>query len=270
MSNYPMSPITRFTSVAFSDTEGSPYKALYTPRLPQDQVIAIPVSDELIGAIVFNTDTEELETYTAAGFWLPILTAESDINVDTITVETLNAENIITTSITSSAINSSAINNEGGMNTISLNVYTSISSGAITTATMEVSADFSVEGALAGVTSNTDVSPLTVVLSTGAGTGATSNIKGSLTSGVFTLNTGTLPVTGGVIGTFTIPASSVDHFNGSYGVMFSAVNSATLPFPVYVTTGVSPSTFTIGLGAATTLAESTQYKWNYHIIGSKK
>lgn len=265
-----MSPITRFTSVAFSDDDASPYKALYTPRLPQDQVIAIPVSDELIGAIVFNTDTEELETYTAAGFWLSILTSESDINVETITVETLNAENITTTSLTSGAITSSAIGNEGGINTISLNVYTSISAGGITTATLGVSADSSFEGAIAGVTSGTDVSPLTVVLSTGSGTGATSNIKGSLTSGVFTLNTGTSPAEAGVIGTFTIPASSVDHFTGSYGVMFSAVNSATLPFPVYVTTGVSPSTFTIGLGASTTLAASTQYKWNYHIIGSVK
>jgi hypothetical protein len=266
----PMAPITRLPNLAFTKDSTNDYGVLYTPIRRQKDIINIPVTTNLTGAIVFNKDTEELETYTAAGFWLPILTAESNINVEEITATTITTDTLHTTLIYSTALLSTSINNSGTITTSSLNVNNSLSAGGITVGNLDVSSDFSVGGALAGSTTSSDVSPLTVSLNTGSGTGATSTIKGSLTSGVFTLNTGTSPATGGVIGTFTIPALAVDHFTGSYGVMFSAVNSVTLPFPVYVTTGVSSSTFTIGLGASTTLSASTQYKWNYHVMGSIK
>lgn len=82
----PMAPITRLPNLAFVDEDNNNYRALYSPILSQEEVIAVPVTEDLPGAIVFNKDTEELETYTAAGFWLPILTAESDITVNSITV----------------------------------------------------------------------------------------------------------------------------------------------------------------------------------------
>jgi hypothetical protein len=100
----PMSQLTRLTGLAFSETSPSVLKALYLPRLTQEEVIAIPVTEELVGAIVFNTQTEELETYTAAGFWLPILTAESDINVTNITAETADLYSIQSHDITNSQL----------------------------------------------------------------------------------------------------------------------------------------------------------------------
>lgn len=85
----PMAPVTRLTGLAFSEDDPNVLKAVYLPRLTQEQVIDIPITEELVGAIVFNTDTEELETYTAAGFWLPILTAGSEIDLDNLVVETI-------------------------------------------------------------------------------------------------------------------------------------------------------------------------------------
>lgn len=100
----PMSQLTRLTGLAFTETSPSVLRALYLPRLTQEQVIDIPVTEELKGAVVFNTDTEEIETYTAAGFWLPILTAESDINVDNITAETADLYSIQSHDITNSQL----------------------------------------------------------------------------------------------------------------------------------------------------------------------
>jgi hypothetical protein len=267
-------PITRLSGLGFIDEGKGTFAPLYPPNLTSDQIVEIPITPDLPGAIVFNTSTEELETYSAAGFWLPILTAESDITFEEITADSVNATSIITssmnaTTVSTTSMGSTAINNNGTISTTYLNVIATMSAGGISASNLEVSADFVVEGAMAGGTASNNISQLTVALSTGAGTGATSIINGSITSGVFSLTTGSAPATGGVIGTFTIPASAVDHFTGSYGVMFSAANALTLPFPVYVTTASPASTFTVGLGA-TTLEAATAYKWNYHIIGSMK
>src|SRR3954463_6837814 len=105
----PMAPITRLSGLAFVE-DGSNYKALYPPILSQQEVIAIPVTDQLFGAIVFDKDTEELETYTAAGFWVPILTEGSDINVNNITAELADLD----------TINSRIINNSQVITTLGL------------------------------------------------------------------------------------------------------------------------------------------------------
>jgi hypothetical protein len=258
-------PITRLSGgLAFSNDRGNSIAPLYPPNLTTDQILEIPITPDLPGAIVFNVDTEEVETYTAAGFWLPIITAESDITFSEVNATTINATTIKTTSLLSTAIN-----NQNTISTVFLNVGVSMSAGAINVNTVNVSGSFILEGAMAGGTSVANKAPLTVALNTGAGTGATSAINGSLSSGVFSLTTGAAPATGGIIGTFTIPAESVDYFDGSYGVMFSAANALTLPFPVYVTTASPASTFTVGLGE-TTLEAATAYKWNYHVIGSKR
>ncbi len=105
----PMSQVTRLSNLAFVDDTDNRYRALNTPILSQQEIIDIPVTENLVGGIVFNRDTEELETYTAAGFWLPILTAESDINVETLTAQTVNAIDADLTHIHSNDITNDAV-----------------------------------------------------------------------------------------------------------------------------------------------------------------
>lgn len=90
----PMAQVTRLPNLAFVDDHDNRYRALNTPILSQQEIVDIPVTENLVGGIVFNKNTEELETYTAAGFWLPILTAESDINVETVTAQTVNTDTL--------------------------------------------------------------------------------------------------------------------------------------------------------------------------------
>lgn len=101
--------VTRLTGLGFDETGAGVDRAIYTPRLTQEQVIAMPRTPDLVGAIVFDVDTEELETYTAAGSWLPILTAGSDINVETITAQTVDATNADLTHIHSHDITNDAV-----------------------------------------------------------------------------------------------------------------------------------------------------------------
>ncbi len=133
MSKNPDAPLTRLPNLAFISDEGSNLKALNTPNLSPDEIAAIPVSDELKGAIVFDHLTEELLTFTAAGFWLPILTAESDITVDIVTATTGNFD----------IINCNTINNANTINTTSL-----IVSGVSNLTSGGVSGAWGVNGAL--------------------------------------------------------------------------------------------------------------------------
>lgn len=105
----PMAQVTRLPNLAFVDDHDNRYRALNTPILSQQEIVDIPVTENLVGGIVFNKNTEELETYTAAGFWLPILTAESDINVETLTAQTVNAINADLTHIHSNDITNDAV-----------------------------------------------------------------------------------------------------------------------------------------------------------------
>lgn len=101
--------VTRLTGLGFDETGAGVDRAIYCPRLTQAQVLEMPRTPDLVGAIVFNTDTEELETYTAAGFWLAILTSGSDINVETLTAQTVNAINADLTHIHSNDITNDAV-----------------------------------------------------------------------------------------------------------------------------------------------------------------
>lgn len=125
---------TKLTGLAFSEDGPGVARAIYCPRLTQEQVIAIPETPDLVGAIVFNTDTEELETYTAAGFWLPILTAESDIIVNQVTAvnadlthihsnDITNAAGITTLNLTATGtLHSSTLNNDNLITTLGIHV----------------------------------------------------------------------------------------------------------------------------------------------------
>lgn len=158
---------TKLTGLAFSEDGPGVARAIYCPRLTQEQIVAIPETPGLVGAIVFNIDTEELETYTAAGFWLPILTAESDINVETLTAQTVNATNADLTHI-----HSHDITNDAGITSVTVtaqtvNATTSLHSTAITndnlitTLGLHVTSNVQVDGnvlcASGGVTGNLGV-----------------------------------------------------------------------------------------------------------------
>lgn len=200
----PNANITRFTGLAFDNAPGSPTTTLNYPNLTTTEIAAIDVDQIDFGASVFATDIEEIMTFTAAGFWLPILTAESDITVNFVS----------------------------------------------------------------GTVQASGVSALTVLLDTAAGTGATSLITGSVMSGQFRLNTGTSP-SGSIIGTFTIPTEFLDQLSGAYGIVFYPASLTTAAFPTYVTTSSPSNLFLFGVGSGT-LAASTAYFWNYHILGTRK
>jgi hypothetical protein len=271
-------PITRLSGLGFVDEGKGTWAALYPPNLTTDQILEIPITADLPGAIVFNTNTEELETYTAAGFWLPILTAESSITVEEITAEIGNLD-----TINCITLNSVTINNSGKITTLNFE-----STGSLEASTIEVENSLTISAsgtlncttcfvndvafidngvmqtALAGGTGNNDDSPLTISLDVGAGTGATATIKGSLTSGIITINTGLTPASAAVIATFTIPAEAVNYFSGSYGMIMTPASTTTTDALIYVTTANNLILF----GTSSVLAASTVYKWNYHIIGT--
>jgi hypothetical protein len=269
-------PITRLSGgLAFIDEEArGTFAPLYPPNLSTTQRDLIPVTSDLPGAIIFNVDTEELESYSAAGFWLPILTAESDIIVNQITAEIGDFDVINCNTINNSAkINTTDFESSGLLEATSIaagNIEIS-PIGSITTPTMFLS-DIAfmdkvvAQSALAGHTGVSDDSPLAITLDVGAGTGATAVLKGSLTSGLIQINTGSAPTPASIIAVFTIPAEVTSCFNGTFGVVLTAASQTTAPILVYA--DVSPPNLFL-IGSSSTLAASTTYYWNYHIIGTR-
>jgi hypothetical protein len=274
-------PTTRFSGLAF-DIEGTgSFGPIYPPNLTTDQRDQIAVTTYLPGAIVFNTNTEELETYSAAGFWLPILTAESDIDVTTITAETGDFD----------VINSTTINNAGAINTniitaagiiegsaveagalFAENSITTSNVGNITTPTLFITDVAFIENgviqtALAGGTGNDNNSPIVGTPGTGSGTGAVCVITGSLTSGVIQITTGTSPSASAIISTFDFPVGLTAYFNGTFAVIVTAANTEAAGISTYTSSNTTPF-FALGLATGSTLVASTLYRWNYHIIGT--
>lgn len=96
--------VTRLTGLGFDESGPGVDRAIYTPRLTQEQVIAMPQNPELPGAIVFDVDTEELETFTAAGHWVAILTDGSDINSENINATNADLTHIHSHDITNDAV----------------------------------------------------------------------------------------------------------------------------------------------------------------------
>jgi len=300
-------PVTRLSALAF-DIEGTgSFGPIYPPNLTTDQVLEIPVTTYLPGAIVFNTNTEELETYSAAGFWLPILTAESDIDVTTITAETgdfdvincntiNNAHTIHTTDlIASGAMDaaSGAISGNLGVNGV-LTAGSIGSIGNITTdgnitvvgtailpnvssTTMDVN-DFEantarIDSLLYGQSSNTGVSPITASLDVAAGSGASYTMTGSNLGGVFRLVTGTSPAAAGnVIATFTIPSGLLPYLSANWSVIFMPASTTTALYEttssIYITVGGAASNHFIVGTSAQPLIASTTYIWNYILVGN--
>jgi hypothetical protein len=300
-------PVTRLSALAF-DIEGTgSFGPIYPPNLTTDQRDQIAVTTYLPGAIVFNTDTEELETYSAAGFWLAILTEESDINVDTITATTgdfdvincntiNNAHTIHTTDlIASGAVDaaSGAISGNLGVNGV-LTAGSIGSIGNITTdgnitvvgtailpnvssTTMDVN-DFEantarIDSLLYGQSSNTGVSPITASLDVAAGSGASYTMTGSNLGGVFRLVTGTSPAAAGnVIATFTIPSGLLPYLSANWSVILMPASTTTALYETtsntYVTVGGAASNHFIMGTSALPLIASTTYIWNYILVGN--
>ena len=82
----PFGPVTVLTGLAFDVSEGTGnFAPIYPPNLTTDQVLEIPVTTYLPGAIVFNTNTEELE-YTALVAEKVVLLSEVDfVRTDSVT-----------------------------------------------------------------------------------------------------------------------------------------------------------------------------------------
>lgn len=103
-----------------------------------------------------------------------------------------------------------------------------------------------------------------IAAGTGAGTSPTVALSGTDLAGKITVTTGTLPAGSGTVFTVT--------FNTAYGsapyVVFSpgGPNAAGLTGLSSVYVGSSTTTFSFTSGSAG-LAASTQYIWNYHVIG---
>lgn len=262
-----MADITRLTGLEFTNEPGILELGFYVPNMTTVEIQAIPPELLKFGGIVFDTTSEELLTYTAAGFWLPVLTAESDLVVEnlevtgTATILTANINGVAT--IATANMTTANVNTLSGAagNFISMN----ISNGIVSNLTCGVITS----NMIAGLGPTNGISPLTVSLDVGAGTGATSVIKGSVMSGTFQLNTGSSPQSGGIIGTFTIPSSLVAQFDGDYGVCFMPASLTTSSIPVYVTTSSPSNLFLFGVGPVA-LTASTSYFWNYHIIGTNR
>lgn len=249
----PMSQVTRLTGLAFSEDSPSVLRALYLPRLTQQQVIDIPVTPELVGAIVFNIDTEELETYTAAGFWLPIITSESDLNLDNLVVETI----VINESITAAqfvdvdlySIHSHDITNDTVISTLGLLVYgdAQINDNLVINNDLEVNNNLEVNGTAdfvsGGVEENFGVNGILTagtLLTTGnLGVNGESELHD-------TTVTGDLTVTGNAIfDDYSGETMDVNDFEGRTVRVDALLYGQTDPG------GISPMTATLDAGAGT-------------------
>lgn len=235
----PMAQVTRLPNLGFVDENNNVYRVLYVPNLTQEEVIDTPITDGLTGAIAFNKDTEELETYTAAGFWLPILTAESDINVENVTAQTITATTADLYSIQSHDItNSELITTLGllvqgdaqvnGLCTINDDL---IVHGSINMEDGGVTGDFGVNGTLTAGT---------------LGTVGNFQVDGT-TSLQETTITGDLTLTGGkaFIDNYSGAIMDINDFEAQY-VRVDALLYGQTEFG-----GASPITATLGTGAGT-------------------
>ena len=72
------SPITRFTAIDFTPNSDGTNNGFFVPQLTQVEINNISPDPDRIGGIVFNKDTQELQTYSAAQQWVNVATSGSD------------------------------------------------------------------------------------------------------------------------------------------------------------------------------------------------
>ncbi len=320
MSLDPNAPITRLPNLHFIDAETSS-NGLFVPNLKAEQIAAIPRSQLTPGGLIFDETAEELLTYTAAGFWLPLLTSGSEIDLTNILCETLQASSTIfaSESVTSTNINGTHITCEtllsyetitspiGNITTVNatdvnvtgvINCANIVSDGIMSIGDLyaddlvsansfssnngytaggpSILKDTILDGSLrsdviSGRGPSNDISPITVQLDNGAGVGATGFVRGSITSGTFTLGTGVINgVVNGYIGTFTIPPAFASDFTGSFAVNFMPASITTPATNIYIICNAGLSSPSFLVGVLGTLNNNVQYVWNYQIIGNNK
>ena len=78
--------ITRFVNLEFSPDSNSTTNGLYIPQLTPSEITNIPTTPDRFGSVVFNTQSQELVTLTAAQQWLNVITDQGEPVFSTMTV----------------------------------------------------------------------------------------------------------------------------------------------------------------------------------------
>jgi hypothetical protein len=253
----PNSPITRFTSVAFVNDPSNPFVGMYTPQVTNAQLNALTPDDDMKGGVVFDLDTEELMTYSAAGHWIPILTEGSDLNLTNITCVSITASSFGAFD----SITSNTITNAHTINTDNLNVNSTTATGTLgVTGMLTVQGNTVLQGSTTHVEGNIIVDGA-ADLTTG-GVSGDFGVNGALTAG-------SLGVIGNVLidgstqlqnlttpGTITSTGTFL--FNNCSGFMINANDFGTriarieeLLYGVTNLLGASPITASADVGAGT-------------------
>lgn len=200
------------------------------------------------------------------------------INVDTLNVDivlntiiaNISTANIITADIQNATIDNLHVVNDltvDGIGTMGT-IRAGINNGGVHT-----------PGAVAGLSGVSEDSGITYVLGTAAGTGATLTIEGSPLSGVVRLTTGT-SISGAIIADFTLPPALWAEYSATYGVMWmhcdpvTYADSFTAKVSAFmINKGVSnllPAKFRVVTGGVAQLSDTTNYQWQYQVLGNVK
>lgn len=134
-------------------------------------------------------------------------------------------------------------------------------------------------GTIAGLSGPLDDAGITFVLGSAAGVGATATIEGSPLAGIFRLTTGT-GIADFIIADFTLPSYLWEEYSASFGVIWQHADPLTYDdgftakisaFPTQKgTSALSPGKFRVVTGGVAQLSDSTNYQWNYMVIGNVK
>lgn len=79
-------PITRITNLEFTPDTNSTFNGLYPPQLTTQEIDALPTTPDRIGCVIFNDQSQELQTLSAAQQWVNINTDNSDVTFSSMTV----------------------------------------------------------------------------------------------------------------------------------------------------------------------------------------
>jgi hypothetical protein len=261
-------PITRFTSVDFTANPNSPYNGFFVPQLTQTEINNILADPDRIGGIIFNKDTQELQTYSAAQQWVNIATSGGDSDfenidvTDTTTTQTLE----VTGTATIDTLNvTDSIVADNLTVTDTTTTQTLEVSGVGTIDTLNVT-DTTTTRRLFGTSSSKPTFELLA-----GGTNGIASIAGSELAGVFGIGyTGVVGVRPtSVIAKFTL----ANPMPGPYAVIFTPSTTANFDIPTCPFTQqayiqkLSQSEFFLISGPDSTIPDSI-YQWNYIIIGS--
>lgn len=203
------------------------------------------------------------------------------LDANTINVANINVSNTLTTvianistaNITTAIINNATITNlhvtqdlvVDGVGTIGT-IRAGINNGGNHT-----------PGTVAGLSGPSDDAGITFVLGSAAGVGATASIEGSPLGGIFRLTTGT-GIANFIIADFTLPGYLWEEYSASFPVMWQHSDPVTYAdsFTAKVsafqiqkgTSSGNPGKFRVVTGGAAQLSDTTNYQWNYMVLGN--